>query len=318
MCKRLVTVGDLVIDFLLDVRLPVVADAHQESPILDMEPGGACSTLLAARNLGLEAVALGTVGDDMPGRMLLSMLDEAGVDTSALALPAGSRTTTVISLSDGETGGHVFLGYNGESPALELSDAARGKLAAADSVFMAGYSLIEERMEGLNAAVMALADEGGIPLYIDVGPLLGRLERARVEDMLKAADVLMMTDDEIQFVAPGESDIAACRRLLERFPQVLIVVKLGAGGCHILGRGIDIHCAGFAVDVVDTIGAGDAFDAAFIWAQLQGYSAADCGRIANAMGAASVKKVGAGRNVPTLGEVQEILDVNGIGINLTC
>ena len=59
MCKRLVTVGDLVFDFLLHVQLPVVADAHQDSPILELEPGGACTTLLAARNLGLGDCRLG-------------------------------------------------------------------------------------------------------------------------------------------------------------------------------------------------------------------------------------------------------------------
>ena len=53
MRKRLVTVGDLVFDFLLNVQLPVLADAHQDSPILELEPGGACTTLLAARNMGL-------------------------------------------------------------------------------------------------------------------------------------------------------------------------------------------------------------------------------------------------------------------------
>ena len=318
MRKRLVTVGDLVFDFLLQVQLPVVADAHQDSPIFELEPGGACSTLLAARNLGLETVALGTVGDDIIGRLLKSMLDDAGVDTSALIIPPESSTTTVFSLSDQQKGAHVFLGYNGRSPAIELCAIAREKLAAADAVFMAGYSMVEQRMESLNSAVMAFADENDIPLYVDVGPSLGQLEQAQVDEALSAANVLMMTDEEIQFVTAGESDIDACRRLLERYPHVLIVVKLGAAGCHLLARDIDMPIAGFSVDVVDTIGAGDAFDAAFIWAQLRGYCLADCGTIANAMGAAQVSRAGAGRKAPTRGDVQLILDANETGIKLSC
>ena len=246
------------------------------------------------------------------------MLDDAGVDTSALLIPPESTTTTVFSLSDQQNGAHVFLGYNGRSPTIELSPTAREKLATADAVFMAGYSMVEQRMEPLNSAVMAFADQNDIPLYVDVGPSLGQLEQARVEEVLNAADVLMMTDDEIQFVTAGESDIDACRRLLERYPHVLIVVKLGAAGCHLLARDIDLPCAGFSVDVVDTIGAGDAFDAAFIWAQLHGYSPADCGTIANAMGAAQVSRAGAGRKAPTRGDVELILDANETGIKLTC
>lgn len=318
MNKRLVSVGDLVFDFFLEVQLPVVADAHQMSPILQMEPGGACTTMLAARNLGLEAAALGTVGVDLQGRLLKSMLDEAGVDTSALIIPPEGATTTVFALSDRKQVAHVFLGIHGRSPAIELRPAAREQLARADAIFMAGYSMVEQRMDGLNAAVMAFADHNAIPLYIDVGPFLGQLEQARVEAVLNVADVVMMTDDEIQFVAAGESDIDACRRLLERFPHLLIVVKLGKAGCHLLERDLEIPCPGFSVDVVDTIGAGDAFDAAFIWAQLHDYSLADCGTIANAMGAAQVSRAGAGRNVPTCAEVQRILDANETGIKLSC
>ena len=151
-----------------------------------------------------------------------------------------------------------------------------------------------------------------------MGPFLGQLEQARVEAVLNVADVVMMTDEEIQFVAAGESDIDACRRLLERYPHLLIVVKLGKAGCHLLARDLDLTCPGFTVDVVDTIGAGDAFDAAFIWAQLHGYSPAGCGTIANAMGAAQVARAGAGRNVPTCADLQFILDANKTGINLSC
>lgn len=318
MPQRLVTVGDLVFDFMLEARLPVVADAHQMSPTLQLEPGGAGTTLLAARNLGMEAAALGAIGVDLQGRALKLMLDEAGVDTSALVILPDSTTTTVFSLSDREKGGHVFLGVHGRSRDIDLIPAAREKLAGADAVFMAGYSLLEERMAGLNSSVLTLMERSETPLYIDVGPFLGQLDGAQVDRLLNVADVAMMTDEEIQFVADGESDIDACRRLLERYPHLRIVVKLGAAGCHLLARDLDLACPGFAVDLVDTIGAGDAFDAAFIWAQLHGYSAADCGTIANAMGAAQVSRAGAGRNAPARDEVQFILDANETGIQLSC
>ena len=120
MAKRLVTVGDLVLDLLLDVQLPVVTDAHQLSPDMQLEPGGACTTLLAARNLGLAAVPLGTVGDDFQGRMLLEMLAEAGIDVSALVRHPQSTTTTVVALSDRQQPAHVFLGYYGDSPPITI------------------------------------------------------------------------------------------------------------------------------------------------------------------------------------------------------
>ena len=317
MIKRLVTVGDLVIDLLLQARLPVVTDGHQTSPSLLIEPGGACTTLLAARELGLEAIPLGTVGDDFQGRMLLDIMAEADIDISMVIVPAGSSTTTVISLSDPVQPAHVFLGHYGEGPPIEFTAAAACRLERADAVFIAGYTLVEERLSPLVAGVLRFMESSAAPLYVDVGPFLGQLEQADVEEVLRAADVLILTDDEIRFVTAGEGDIDACRRLLEVYPDLRIVLKRGAAGCHLLGRGVDMACPGFRAEVVDTIGAGDAFAAAYIWAELQGYSSAECGTIGNAMGAASVAKAGAGRNAPTRAAAQRILDIYRTGIRLT-
>jgi len=97
---------------------------------------------------------------------------------------------------------------------------------------------------------------------------------------------------------------------------MLIVLKTGASGCQIMSQQTTIKCQGYSADVVDTVGAGDSFAGAFIWAHLNGESLEDCGKIANAMGAASVQKMGGGRNTPTLAEVQSILNINHVGIDL--
>ena len=318
MTKVLVTVGDLVVDLLLDVRLPVRADDHQMSPTLLLEPGGACSTILAARNLGLDVAALGAVGADFQGRMLLDIMAGAGVDTSALLMPAGSTTTTVVALADQEGGGHVFLGNYGKGPDIALTDAAREQLKRADLVFVPGYSLVEERLRPLIDGVLEFVNDSPTPLYVDVGPFMGQLERAMVERVLGLTDVLLLTEDEIPFVSDGEAGVKACRRLLQRYPSLLIVLKLAEMGCRIMAPEIDLRCRGFPVAVVDTIGAGDAYAAAFIWSRIQGYALADCGAIANAMGAASVTKAGAGRGAPTRSEVQALLDKHKTGLQLSC
>lgn len=318
MAKRLVTVGDVVVDILLETRLPVEADAHYMTPTLLIEPGGACSTLLAAQNLGLEAVApLGAAGDDLHGRMLVDMLAEAGIDVSALVVPPNSSSTMVIALSDPQDPAHVFLGKYGDSPPIPLTAAAISQLERADVVYMSGYSVVERRLAPLVEGVLEFMETSETPFFVDVGPFLDQLDQAGVERVLRVADLLMLTDEEARFVAAGESELAACRRLLDSYPDLRIVLKRGAAGCHLLARDLDIACPGFpAAMVVDTIGAGDAFAGAYIWAELQGYSPAECGTIGNAMGAASVGKAGAGRNVPTLAEAQRILDDNQTGIKL--
>ena len=318
MAKRLVTVGDLVLDLLLDVSLPVKADAHQMSPQLLLEPGGACTTLLAARHFGLEAVALGAVGDDAQGRMLLEMLEAAGVVTDALDRPAESGTTTVVALGDRRRGGHVFLGHYGDGPPVHMTPEAKAEFRAADAVYIAGYSLVEERLRPLVEGVLSGLRGAAAPLYVDVGPFLGQLAQPEVDGILEATDVLLLTEEEIPFVAAGQAGVAACRRLLDDNSDLLIVLKKGADGCQILAANLDLDCPGFPVAVVDSIGAGDAFAAAFIWAKLSGYSLEDCGTIGNAMGAASVTVPGAGRNAPRRQDAQQVLDQFSTGIKLKC
>lgn len=310
--NTLVTIGDLVLDLLLEAQLPVGAGAHQTARSLRFEAGGACTTILAARRMGLEVAALGAVGDDLPGRFLIELLADAGVDISALQMPLTTTTTTVVSLSDRQAGGHVFLGRYGQGGAINFSEAAAQRLAEAAAVFIPGYTLLEERLSGLVDGVFAWLAGESRRVYFDVGPFLGGLARDRVAAALRLVDVLLLTEDEIAFVAQDLRD------LQRSHPGLTIVLKLGERGCRLLSGEKDLYVPGFAVEVVDTIGAGDAFAAAFIWADLQRYSLADCGTIANAMGAASVGRAGAGRNVPSRAEVQALLDAEQRGIDLSC
>ena len=317
MNKRVVSVGDLVVDLLLDVRLPIALDDHQMSPTLHFEAGGACSTILAARNMGLEVAALGAVGADFQGRMLREILSGAGVDIAALVTLADSTTTTVLVLKDSRQGGHVFLGHYGQGAPVPMTEAARDLLSRADALFIPGYTLVEDRLQPLIEGVFDFLENHRLPLYLDVGPFLGQLTARQLERVLRLTDVLLLTEAEIPLAAGGREGTDACRELISRF-ELLAVVKLAALGCHILARDMAWLCPGYSVPVVDAVGAGDAFAAALMWAHLNRFSLEDCGRIANAMGAASVQKVGAGRNAPSREEVQAVLDSNHTGIKLSC
>ena len=318
MAKQIVSVGDLVVDLILEVQLPAIIEQHQMSPSLLFEPGGAANTVLSARHMGLDVAVLGTVGDDFQGQMLRDILEKAGVDISTLVITPNSTTSTIVALTDNVNHGHVFLGHYGEGDSIFLTSDAKDTLRRADAVFIPGYTLVEARLEPLIHGVFDVIKSHGKTLYFDVGPFLGQLPHTQVERVLKHTDVLLLTEDEIPFVTRGKTTVADCKLLLEQFPNLLIVIKKGAEGCQILSGTTDITCDGYPADVVDTVGAGDAFAGAFMWAHLNGMPLKACGRIANAMGAASVQKAGGGRNVPTCQEVQAILDTNQVGINLSC
>ena len=90
---------------------------------------------------------------------------------------------------------------------------------------------------------------------------------------------------------------------------IKFLVKKGADGCTVHRQGEEsINQPGFSVEVVDTTAAGDSFDASFIAARCQSWTLKDCALFANVVGAAKVKKMGGGQNVPEIKDVKEIIN----------
>jgi sugar/nucleoside kinase (ribokinase family) len=122
----------------------------------------------------------------------------------------------------------------------------------------------------------------------------------------------LLTEEELSLFAAG-----SIPDLIDLGPST-VVVKRGPNGCAIYTRGIDspLEAPGYPVSVVDSSAAGDSFNAAFMVATLWGWPLVDCASLANAAGAAKVKKLGGGRNVPTLAEVQAIITKFDVDLNL--
>lgn len=306
MTGRVVSVGDLVLDLILPVSLPVLPAKHQHVEFLRVEPGGAANLMLAARNLGLEVAAVGSVGDDLFGRQMVSTLQDAGIETSGIALTPGAQSSAVLVLTDQQSGEHVFVGHYSEGPAATFTDAMEMAIALAGAVFVAGYTLSEKRTLALTTTAVERARALNIPVYFDAGPMMAMAAPEQVTWALAHSDVLLMTEEEVPLMSGGATDDEAYARLLQAGPRVL-VVKHGPGGCMVVTETAREQVEGFPVEVVDTVGAGDCFAAAFIAGQLASLSLRDSAVLANAMGAATVQKVGAGRNAPTCAEVAAVL-----------
>lgn len=317
MAGHVVSVGDLVLDVVLPVRLPVVGGQHQEPAFRRVEPGGAANFLFAARHMGLRVTAAGAVGADVFGQLILDALREAAIDTAHIVAPPGSTSTLVIALADPSSGEHAFLGHYGSGPNVPYPEGLDAALAAADALFVMGYTFAEKRIVPLALRALEQARAAGLPVYLDVGPFMAAVPPDLVPHLTARADIILMTEDEVGLVCEGRAGDEAYARLLDRGPQTLIV-KQGASGCVIVTREGQTPVPGYPAEVVDTIGAGDCFAAAFVAGRLRGLTLVDAARLANAMGAATVQKAGAGRNAPTCAEVMGVLARAGERLEFPC
>jgi ribokinase len=278
-------------------HFPVTPGDHQTLSHLEIEPGGMCNFLIAGQRLGGEMHALDAIGADRYGLMLLETLEAEGVDVSQVVRVEGvkSRGVTVLNGSNDQ---HAFMAYSGSLlPVQALSAEWAQTLAEADVLYLDGFSLRQEHIRGAVEEAARRMHERGGKVFYDPGPTMHASP-----EFLNSVYGIFLTEEELRgWMGLGGAEGAWS--LLEEGPE-LVVIKQGAAGCTVVTAGHSHVCKGYSVPVRDTLGAGDVFNAAFVLSLLQGKSAAECGAYANAAGAATVQKFGAGMNVPSREEVK--------------
>ncbi len=304
--KRIVALGDLVMDLITPVRLPIMPGENQEITSFQPQPGGGCNFLIHGARLGLPVSAVGVVGDDAFGVQLRSILAEEGVDTRPIFSAPGSVTATVLDLIDYAQKVHTFVGFAASGDPMPVTQLAEELIRAAGAVFLQGYTLLEVQMHAPLPGLLQFAADAHVPVYYDVGPPTRYADPDRLRMVLTHAYGVMTTEDEIPLAAIGMTGDEAFAYLFSLGVQ-LIVVKRGPEGCWLVTPEGRESVPAYSVEVADTVGAGDCFNAGFLYGVMRGWSLTDCACLANASGGACAMKQGGGRNVPTRDEVEAVL-----------
>jgi fructokinase len=137
----------------------------------------------------------------------------------------------------------------------------------------------------------------GVVKFYDVNLRPGSDSPDLVRELLQLADVVKLNEEELQRVheftgLPADVE-AFCRKGSDRYGWRAVGVTLGERGCAILSGGQYVESVGHPVDVVDTVGAGDAFAAAFMHGLSQNWPAGEIGAFANRVGALVASRHGA-------------------------
>ncbi|MGX7829442.1 carbohydrate kinase family protein [Actinokineospora sp. 24-640] len=219
-------------------------------------PGGSpANVALGLARLGAPA-RLGTrVGEDLFGRMVREHLAADGVEV--LALPALS-TQTSVAFAATDAAGVATYDFRLEWDVTDLSALPvdshlhTGSLA---TLLEPGAAVVEDAMVRARAAGATVSLDPNVrpSLAGEHGPALARVER-----QVGLADVVKVSEEDLQWLYPGADPVGVARRWAGLGPK-LVVVTLGAEGAHGISGAADVHRPGPAVTVVDTVGAGDAF-----------------------------------------------------------
>ena len=310
----IISFGELLIDFVPTVNGVSLADA----PAFKKAPGGAPANVAAGlAKLGLNSAFLGKVGEDEFGRMLARVIAEVGVDTSMMCFDPHARTTLAfVTLKENGEREFMFYRHPGADMLLREGEVDMARVRQASMFAYGSLCLIADPTASTQLKILEEAKQGGVFCVYDPNLRLplwesGEVAKEKILSIWETADLIKISDEELVFLTGEDSDAAAQSLMFEGL-KLLLVTEGGKGSRYYTP---DFHgrVAGFAVDTIDTTGAGDAFLAALLY-QLQMDRAiladetalAVAIRFANAAGAITTTGRGAIPSLPTLVEVEAV------------
>ncbi|MEO8882828.1 MAG: PfkB family carbohydrate kinase [Devosia sp.] len=295
---RVLVVGDVMTDIICKPEGPLVVGSDRRATIRSRAGGSGANQAVWMAAFGLDVRFAGRVGAaDVP--MLRGRFAADGVEAVLAAdsnLPSGMIVTIV-----GPDGERSFLTDRGASAALSMADLPDMLLDGCQKLIVSGYALFEPVPRQAVMRLFETARRLGVPAVVDPAStgFLQEVGPANFLGWTKGVTTIFANEAEAALLT-GESEPEAQMTALGRaYPNVAL--KLGAAGAAIGGaNGIRLLLAARNVDVVDTTGAGDAFAAAFIAAELEGEDLELCLARAIASGSEAVTHFGA-RPVRRLG-----------------
>ncbi|MDR7305770.1 bifunctional 5-dehydro-2-deoxygluconokinase/5-dehydro-2-deoxyphosphogluconate aldolase [Rhodoferax saidenbachensis] len=300
----------------------------EDARSMAMYLGGSSANLaFGVARLGLRSGMLSRVGNEQMGRFLIETLENEGCDVSQIQIDPERLTGQVLlGLKDRDTFPLLFMRENCADMAIDAAQIQESYLAQCRALAITGTHLSTPGTRAAALTALGYARKHGAVrvLDIDYRPVLwGLTSRGagenryvadanvtrQLQEVLPEFDLLVGTEEEF-FIAGGvANDIVASLRAVRALTAATLVVKRGALGCCVIEGAVpnDIDAAptyqGERVEVLNVLGAGDAFLSGLMTGLLQGKNWTEATRMANACGAIVVSRHACSAAMPTREEL---------------
>lgn len=313
-----VALGELLIDFTQN------GESQQGNSLFEACPGGApCNVLAMLRKLGKTCAFVGKVGDDMFGRLLKRVVEEAGIDTRGLIMDETIPTTLAfVQTLPGGDRDFSFYRKPGADMMLTEQELPMDIIRNAKIFHFGTLSMTHPGVRRATEKALQEAKRAGSLISFDPNlrpPLWGSLEEARkaIAWGLSQCDILKIADNELEFMT-GETDFYRGAAILQAdYPNIRVLnVTAGAGGSYsFYGKDAPVFVPACTLGgVIETTGAGDTFCASVLGYVLEhgidGLTAedrADMLKFANTAAYIVTTRKGAIRAMPSPDEVEKLL-----------
>jgi sugar/nucleoside kinase (ribokinase family) len=264
--------------------------------------GSSAICAMGLARLGNPVAFIGKVGADPWGDFCFETMRAAGIDVSGLARDPALRTGVTISITSAID--RALITFAGSIAALCADDVDAWALDDAGHLHLSSFFL-QKDLRPACRRLFALARSNGLSTSLDPGYDPAECWGPDLLETLEAVDLLLPNEVELAAIS-GTTDLADGLRRMSK-GRTSVVAKLGQRGSATLAEDAVLEVPAFAVDAIDTTGAGDSFDAGFLHAWLRGQPLRECLRWGSACGALSVRCLGGTASQPDAAEVRALL-----------
>lgn len=311
----LYVIGDVNPDILVigDDVVPEFGQVEKYVGTIRLTVGGSSAiTACGAARLGLKVAHGGIVGDDMLGHAILEALRDRGVDTSTISVETAIPTGATVHLGRGDQ--RAMLTATGTIDRLRAEDVPRETLDHIRHLH-AGSTAIQPRLRPGLPGLFREAREAGVTTSFDTNWDPDQSWEG-VDPLLAETDVFLPNGREAALISGITDPLEAAQALVARAtdagrtseaPPLAVVVKLGADGALAVRGDEALRLPADRVQVVDSTGAGDGFNAGFLYGFLDGRPLNEALALAVACGTLSTRAVGGVDGQATLEEAEALL-----------
>lgn len=316
--------GRLAVDFYAQQIGCSLEEAHSFAKYLG---GSSGNMAFGTARLGLRSAMISRVGNEQNGRFLIETLRREGCDTSQIQLDPERLTGMVLlGIKDQDTFPLLFARENCADMALDAQAISEDFLARCRSLIITGTHLSAPGVLAASRRALDIAERHGVVrmLDIDYRPVLWGLTTRgdgetryvasdevsrRLQAELHRFELIIGTEEEWLIAGGAEGDLMESLRRVRACSRAVFVVKRGPLGCSIIEGEVpeSIDTAptvlGERVEVLNVLGAGDAFASGLLAGLLRGKTLAESAAIANACGAIVVSRHGCAPAMPTQAEL---------------
>lgn len=294
-----VAVGSGNIDLVFRVpRLPGNDDKVVGKKISENVGGTVANSACMMSTLGLKVVSLSSAGDDRYGQLIIDDFNRHGVDTRYIKINRGQDPNMAIIILD-ESGEKSLIYAPGDNCEWEHQTAFE---AIAESEIM--YTMPGDLEKYTIQAQYARSHNTLVA--VDIEPHIAS-DKQQLAKILSLANIAIFNHDGFTASSHCDPEFAVLHALRRKYSLSALVVTCGAEGVIAVTEKEEAHHPGFKIPVVDTTGAGDIFNASFIYTYARNYKLAPAIEFASAAAALNIMQIGARGHLASIDEISQFI-----------